>query len=160
MATRRKHADEPVADSYRAYFSIDYYEFEIRRYVATVLEHGRALVGLDPLPSGETLTAERFESEADAAEPFVRARLLRSGFGFLTLDLSEDEWETIADGHQRPYREPAPLDQLRSEYDRVKAEARNSIEAGGADVGQIEPEDDHAGGVRTRRTAVGEVVRS
>jgi hypothetical protein len=113
--------------AYQRLFSIAYYEEVIESFVETVLEHGRQLVSLAPLEREEALTKERVESEFGTAEPFVTARLARTGVGFITMLLSEDEWCVIADSSQRPHREPIPLHE-HPIYNRYKAAARAKVE--------------------------------
>lgn len=117
---------EPPSEAYAALFSIQYYDLMIEHFVATVLTYGRQLVGLDALPPGETMTASRIDDEFERAEPFVRRRVKRAGFGWLQLDLSEDEWAVIADSHQRTHRSPPSTGS--SEYDRLKANRRRGVE--------------------------------
>lgn len=147
--------------------SLEFYEACVERLVRQVLEHGRPLVGLDPLPPGEALTDERVEAEADAAEAFVRTRVLQTGLGFLTMALDEDEWLVFVESHQRPHRDPPPLG---TAYDRFKATARRAVQtvapAAVAATGQIEPADERVvdAGAKRRRPgrggSVGRTVRA
>ncbi len=144
--------------------SLEFYEACVGRLVLQVLEHGRALVGLGPLPPGDALTDERVEAEADAAEAFVRARVAQTGLGFLTMALGEDEWLVMVDSHQRPHREPPPLG---SAYDRFKATAHVAVQAvvpeAAPATGQIGPADERvvdAGAKRRRPRRVANVGRT
>jgi hypothetical protein len=139
---------ERPSEAYQNLFSIAYYEQVIEGAVSTVLEHGRQLVGLAPLGRDEPLTKERLEYEFETAEPFVAARLARTGVGFITMLLSEDEWCVIADSSQRPHREPIPLHEhpLYKRYKRAagaKAQITSSSApsasgaAGGARTGRV-----------------------
>jgi hypothetical protein len=113
---------------YKNFFSVAYYETVIQSNAETVLEHGRSLIGLEPWSEVGAARIAPSEAELDAAERFVASRLLRTGFGFLTLRLSEPEWEVIAESHQRPDREARPLPVRASQKQRSIMQRRSIID--------------------------------
>lgn len=125
MSKAESVAAKPPSEAYRRLFSIVYYEEVVEAAVETVLQHGRQLVGLAPLDRDEGLTKERMESEFATAEPFVAARLARTGIGFISMVLSVEEWSVIADSEQRPHRDLRPL---HSDYDRYKVAGRAKVQ--------------------------------
>jgi hypothetical protein len=160
MASKTKPTQprERPSEAYQNLFSIAYYEYVIEAAVETVLEHGRQLVGLAPLGRDVPLTNERRDLEFETAEPFVAARLARTGMGFITMVLSEDEWSVIADSSQRPHREPTPLHE-HPIYNRQKSAARAKVQIASASAPSVSSSVSSTpsanGGAKTRR-----VVRS